>query len=331
MNSKTKILVTGADGFIGSHLAESLVKAGQAVRAMVMYNAFGHRGRLDLADQELVSAMEIFPADIRDQGRVKEAMTDITHVFHLASLIGIPYSYHAPESYVETNVRGTLNLLQAARERGVTQFIHTSTSEVYGTAQTTPMNETHPLNGQSPYAASKIGADQMAQAFYLSFELPVTTIRPFNTYGPRQSARAIIPTVITQIASGVKNLQLGSIRPRRDLTFVDDIVAGFIAALDNKQAMGETINLGSSADISMGGLVDLISKIMEVQIEIETDPVRVRPDKSEVEQLLSDCSKARELLHWKPVVPLSEGIIRTVEFFNHPEVLNQYRPEQYEI
>lgn len=328
--SKT-ILVTGADGFIGSHLSEALVSGGYRVRAMVMYNAFGRCGSLDLVDRKILSEMEIFPADIRDQGRVKEGLVGISHVFHLASLIGIPYSYHAPESYIATNVQGTLNLLQASVNQQVTQFIHTSTSEVYGSAQVTPMPESHPQVGQSPYAATKIAADQMVTAFGLSHDLPVTTIRPFNTYGPRQSARAIVPTIITQLASGKKVIKLGSTTPRRDLSFVADIVNGFVAALDNDQTLGRTINLGAGSDISMGELADLIAKLMNVSLEIETDPARVRPERSEVNRLLADNRRAEELLNWKPTVDLTDGLGRTIEFFSDPEILKSYYPERYEI
>lgn len=323
--------MTGADGFIGSHLSEALVAEGHKVRAMVMYNAFGHRGRLELIDRKILSEMDIFPADIRDQGRVNEAMDGISHVFHLASLIGIPYSYHAPESYVATNVQGTLNLLQAGVSHKVAQFIHASSSEVYGSAQVTPMAESHPQVGQSPYAASKIAADQMVAAFGLSHKLPVTTIRPFNTYGPRQSARAIIPTIITQLASGKKRIRLGSTSPRRDLSFVADVVNGFVAALDNDRAIGQTINLGSGSDISIGELADLIAKLMNVSIEIETDPARVRPEGSEVKKLLADNSRARDLLGWQPTVDLTDGLSRTIDYFSDPDILKSYHPETYEI
>ena len=331
MTTVKKILVTGADGFIGSHLSEALVQAGHEVRAMVMYNAFGHRGRLDFVDKQTLGKMEIFPADIRDQGRVKEAINDVSHVFHLASLIGIPYSYHAPESYVATNVQGTLNLLMASVEQQVKRFVHTSTSEVYGSAQVLPMNESHPLVGQSPYSASKIAADQMVTAFSRSYDLDAVTVRPFNTYGPRQSARAIIPTIITQLASGESTLRLGSTEPRRDLTFVTDIVDGFVASLDNKNCSGETINLGSGGEISIGELAHKISKLMKVSIKIKTDPARVRPDKSEVTRLLADNSKAEKLLGWKPSVDLTEGLSRTIEYFSDPEILKNYHPETYDI
>lgn len=326
-----KILVTGADGFIGSHLSEALVSKGYAVRSMVMYNAFGYRGRLDLVDEKIMREMEIFPADIRDQGRVREAMDGISHVFHLASLIGIPYSYHAAESYVATNVQGTLNLLQASVNHQVAQFIHTSTSEVYGSAQATPMDESHPQVGQSPYAASKIAADQMVTAFGLSHDLPVTTIRPFNTYGPRQSARAIIPTIITQIASDQKRIRLGSTRPRRDFCFVTDMVSGFMAALDNDRTIGRTINLGSGSDISIGELADLIAKLMNASVEIETDSLRIRPERSEVDRLLADNTLARDLLAWQPSIDLTNGLSRTIDYFSNPDILKSYHPETYEL
>ena len=331
MSKPVKILVTGADGFIGSHLTERLVAEGHDVRAMVMYNAFGSVGRLAQLPVEVQNKIEIFPADVCDLGRVTEALQGVTHLFHLASLIGIPYSYHAARSYLNTNVGGSLNLLQAAKQVGVSQFIHTSTSEVYGSAQKTPMNESHPLVGQSPYAASKIGADQMVNAFGVSHDLPVTTIRPFNTYGPRQSARAVIPTIIVQLASGKREIELGSLTPRRDLTFVGDLVSGFIAALDNSETVGRTINIGAGEDHAIGDLAIMIGKLMGVEFTIKTDPNRVRPEKSEVSQLLADNSLAQELLGWSPTVSIEDWLRKTIEYFRQPEILANFHPDRYEI
>lgn len=326
-----KILVTGADGFIGSHLCEALVKAGHRVRAMVMYNAFDHFGNLDSLPRETLAQLEIFPADIRDAGRVDQAVDSISRIFHLASLIGIPYSYVAPESYLDTNVRGSLNLLQSARRAGVAHFVHTSTSEVYGTAQSKPMNENHPLEAQSPYAASKIAADQMVNAFGRSYNLPITIIRPFNTYGPRQSARAIIPTIIGQLAQDQKGLKLGATETGRDLTFVSDIVSGFLATIDCQASLGKTINLGSGVEISIGALAKRIGHLMKRDFELQVDQQRLRPQESEVSSLLCDNSLAQEILNWSPEVPLDDGLTLTIEqLLNQPQVAKN-RPERYQI
>lgn len=304
-----KVLVTGAGGFIGSHLAEKLVESDAKVRAFVHYNALGSWGWLDQSSQK--GNMEIFLGDISDRDSVNDAMDGVETVFHLAALIAIPYSYHAPASYVYTNVEGTLNILQCARQLGVQCVVHTSTSEVYGTARYVPIDETHPLQGQSPYSASKIGADKMAEAFHLSFGLPVVTVRPFNTFGPRQSARAVIPTVITQCLKG-ETIHLGNLSPTRDLNYVSNTVDGFILAASSPSAIGKTINFGSGREISIEDLAKMIAKIIGKQINIECDDQRVRPEGSEVERLLADNTQARALLGWEPIVQLEEGLERTI-------------------
>jgi NAD dependent epimerase/dehydratase len=329
----SRVLVTGADGFIGSHLVESLVKDGYAVRATIMYNAMGSRGWLDEVPDEILKSVEIVATDIRDSHAVRMAVGGCDAVLNLAALIGIPYSYEAPQSYVETNIQGTLNILVAARDLGVTQVIQTSTSEVYGTAQFVPMTEDHPLQAQSPYAASKIAADQMALSFQRSFGLPVKVIRPFNTYGPRQSARAVIPTIIAQLLADSQLLNLGSLHPTRDLTFVSDTAAGFIAALKAEAAVGQVINLGSGFEISIGDLVKLIASEMGVTPEIRTDGNRTRPEQSEVERLWAEISVARELLGWKPEFlgrdGLRRGISLTIEWFA-AQSRGAYRPSEYQ-
>lgn len=330
-----KILVTGADGFIGSHLVERLVRDGYDVRAFVLYNSFNSWGWLDQCAEDVKGRFEVFSGDIRDPHGVRIAMKGCNAVLHLAALIAIPYSYHSPDTYVDTNVKGTLNVLQAARELGVEKVIHTSTSEVYGTAQFVPITEEHPLQGQSPYSASKIGADQMAYSFYTSFQLPVTILRPFNTYGPRQSARAVIPTIIGQIANGERMLKLGAISPTRDFNYVADTVSGFIAGLEADLASGEVINLGSNYEISIEDTVYLIAKLMNTTVEIETDEQRLRPEKSEVERLWADNKKAAELLNWHPdfsnLDGLSRGLEKTIEWFSDPPNLRNYKSDRYNI
>jgi len=318
------VLVTGAGGFIGSHLTERLVEAGADVRALVHYNASGTWGWLD--QSSVCSDIEVVAGDICDRDSVHQAMQSVEIVFHLAALIGIPYSYHAPASYVRTNVEGTLNVLQNARELGVARVVHTSTSEVYGTARYVPIDEAHPLQGQSPYSASKIGADKLAEAFHLSFDLPVVTVRPFNTFGPRQSARAIIPTIITQCLTG-GTVRLGNLHPTRDLNYVTDIVEGFLLAASAPAALGQTINLGSGREISIGELAQLIARLVGQPIIIESEEQRVRPDNSEVERLLADNTLARTLLGWEPVVSLEEGLERTIEWVRQPP--ERYRPGVY--
>ena len=330
-----KILVTGADGFIGSHLTEQLIARGLDVRAFVCYNSFNSWGWLDSVEPKVKKNLDVFMGDIRDPHGVKKAVQGCDVVLHLAALIAIPYSYHSPDAYVETNMKGTLNLLQAARETGIEKFVHTSTSEVYGSAQTVPIREDHRLRGQSPYAATKIGADQLAMSFYDSFELPVAIIRPFNTYGPRQSARAVIPTVITQIASGFKKIKLGAIHPTRDFNFVDDTVRGFIAVTESDRAVGEVMNVGSGYEISIGKLVQRIAEVMNAKIEIISDSKRIRPKKSEVERLCCDASKIMRISGWKPEVSglagLDRGLLKTIEWFTQKQNLGRYKADIYNL
>jgi len=331
----TKILVTGADGFIGSHLTEALVREGYDVRAFVLYNSFGSWGWLDSASAAVKGRLDVFAGDIRDPHGVRKAMTGCDAVLHLAALIAIPYSYHSPDTYVDTNVKGTLNVVQAARELGLAKVVHTSTSEVYGTAKFVPITEEHPLRGQSPYSASKIGADQIALSFHAAFGTPVTVLRPFNTYGPRQSARAVIPTVITQIASGKRKLALGSTHPTRDFSYVDDTVAGFLAALKADGTEGEVINLGSGFEISIGDTARAIAAVMGRDVEIVIDEQRVRPEASEVERLLADTAKARRLLRWTPAYGgldgFKRGLAATVAWFTDATNLARYKSEIYNL
>jgi NAD dependent epimerase/dehydratase len=330
-----KILVTGADGFIGSHLTEALVRQGYDVRAFVQYNSFNSWGWLDRCVPDVAGKFEVFAGDVRDPHGVKTAMQGCDAVLHLAALIAIPYSYHSPDTYVDTNIKGTLNIVQAARELGVGKVIHTSTSEVYGTAHFVPITEEHPLQGQSPYSASKIGADQIALSFYCAFGTPVTVIRPFNTYGPRQSARAVIPTVITQIASGKLQIKLGAIHPTRDFNYVADTVSGFIAALKSERGAGEVINLGSNYEISIGDTVKVIAEAMGADIEIVTDEQRLRPEKSEVDRLWASNEKAKRLLGWQPgyggVEGFKRGIAETVAWFREPANLAAYKSDIYNL
>ncbi len=330
-----KILVTGADGFIGSHLTEALLRRGCDVRAFVLYNSFGHRGWLDHSPEDIRADLDVFAGDIRDPHGVRSAMRGCDLVFHLAALIGIPYSYHSPDTYVDTNVRGTLNVLQAARELGIGKLVHTSTSEVYGTARYVPIDEAHPLQGQSPYSATKIGADQLALSFHQSFDTPVAIARPFNTYGPRQSARAVIPTIITQIASGSREIRLGSLHPTRDFNYVADTVAGFIAIAESDRSIGEVINIGSAFEISIGDTAALIAEVMHTPIRIVADDQRLRPSKSEVERLFASNDKARELTGWTPAYAgrdgFRRGLAETVAWFTREENLKWYRPDQYSI
>ena len=332
---KDKILVTGADGFIGSHLTETLVRAGYEVKAFVLYNSLNSWGWLDHCAADVKGKFEVFAGDIRDPHGVKEAMKGCDAVLHLAALIAIPYSYHSPDTYVDTNIKGTLNVLQASRELGVRRVVHTSTSEVYGSARFVPITEEHPLQGQSPYSATKIAADQLAYSFYASFHLPVVVARPFNTYGPRQSARAVIPTIITQIASGKKQIKLGAVSPTRDFNFVKDTVAGFIAVLESDKGCGEVINFGSNFEISVGDTAALIAEVMDADIEILTDEVRLRPTHSEVERLWADNSKARELFGWAPKYAeldgFKRGLAETVEWIEDADNLRGYKADIYNI
>ncbi len=331
----SKVLVTGADGFIGSHLTEALVRAGHEVRAFVMYNSFNSWGWLDDCASDVRNEFEVFAGDVRDSNGIRQAVQGCDVILHLAALIAIPYSYHSPETYIDTNIKGTLNVVQAARDLGVSRVIHTSTSEVYGTAQYVPINEGHPLQGQSPYSASKIGADQIAMSFHTSFGTPVMTIRPFNTYGPRQSARAVIPTIITQIAQGQREIQLGSVHPTRDFTHVSDTVRGFQSALASESAIGEVINLGSNFEISIGGTALAIAEIMGAEIEVTTADERLRPPDSEVERLWADNSRAKELLNWEPLLSGHRGFVQglkeTCEWFTQPVNLAKYKWDRYNI
>ncbi len=330
-----KILVTGADGFIGSHLTEALVAQGHDVRAFVYYNSFNSWGWLDEADANVKQSLDVFAGDIRDPHGVRTAMKGCDVVMHLAALIAIPYSYHSPDTYVDTNVKGTLNVVQAARELGVERVVHTSTSEVYGTARFVPITEDHPLQGQSPYSASKIGADQMALSFFASFDTPVAVIRPFNTYGPRQSARAVIPTIITQIASGVRQLRLGAMHPTRDFNFVRDTVRGFVSAAECDAVVGQVLNIGSNFEISIGDTAKLIAEAMGRAVEFTCDEQRLRPAGSEVERLWADNSRAAALAGWAPeyagIDGLRRGLSETIAWFSEPANLRRYKAGAYNI
>ncbi|AOP33674.1 NAD-dependent dehydratase [Leptospira tipperaryensis] len=330
-----KILITGADGFIGSHLTEALVRQGFDVKAFVLYNSFNSWGWLDSCHSDVKGKFEVFSGDIRDPNGVRSAMKGCDAVLHLAALIAIPYSYHSPDTYIDTNVKGTLNVVQAAKDLNVSKVIHTSTSEVYGTAKFVPITEEHPLQGQSPYSASKIGADQIAMSFYSSFGTPVSVVRPFNTYGPRQSARAVIPTIITQIANGKRKIKLGAIHPTRDFNFVKDTVSGFISALNSDSSIGEVINIGSNFEISIGDTVKAIANVMKTEVEIESDDQRLRPEKSEVERLWASNEKAKKLLGWEPryggLDGFHRGLSETVEWFQDQKNLSQYKTDIYNI
>ncbi len=332
MNLKNKkILVTGADGFIGSHLTEELVRRGYDVRAFVFYNSFNNWGWLESFPKKALAKIDIFAGDIRDPNGVRKAMKDIDIVFHLAALIAIPFSYHSPDSYVDTNVKGTLNVLQAARDSNCSRVLITSTSEVYGTAQYVPIDEKHPFQGQSPYSATKIGADRIAESFYRSFSTPVTIVRPFNTYGPRQSARAVIPTIITQLLNGEKKIKLGSIHPTRDFNFVKDTAAGFIAIAETPKTIGEEINIASQKEITVGQIATEIINQINPKAKIVSDDIRLRPEKSEVERLLGSNEKMRELTGWQPKYTLKQGLKETIEWFRDKENLRQYKAEIYNV
>lgn len=329
------ILVTGADGFIGSHLAETLLHRGHEVRAMVFYNSFGTHGWLDQLPSNVLKSMELVAGDIRDGDFVRRAVAGCEVVMHLAALIAIPYSYHAPASYVATNVQGTLNVLQASRDHHVRRIVHTSTSEVYGTATYVPIDEKHPLNAQSPYAATKIGADQLALSFHRSFDAPVAVIRPFNTYGPRQSARAVIPTVITQLLSGARRVKLGATSPTRDFSYVGDTVEAFIRLAGCDAAVGRVVNIGSGFEISVGDTARLIAEVIGTPVDIESDAERFRPAASEVERLLADNTLARDFLGWQPSYDgldgFRRGLAETVAWFREPANLARYRAELYAL
>lgn len=325
----SKILVTGADGFIGSHLVEALVKQGHTVRALSYYNSFNDWGWLE--DVSCLPDIEVVSGDVRDPHFCRHIMQGIDLVYHLAALIAIPYSYVAPDSYVDTNIKGTLNICQAAKELGNIRVIHTSTSEVYGTAQYVPIDEKHPLQPQSPYSASKIGADAMAMSFYNSFDLPVTIARPFNTYGPRQSARAVIPTIITQIANGAKEIKLGDTTPTRDFNYVEDTCQGFMALAGSDKTIGETVNIGSNFEISVQDTLELIKKLMGSDVRFVTDDQRIRPGKSEVFRLWCDNSKIDSLTQFKPNHTIESGLQKTIDWFCLPENLSKYKADLYNI
>lgn len=323
-----KILVTGADGFIGSHLTETLLHSGYEVRALAQYNSFNNWGWLE---QVRHTNLEVITGDVRDPGFCREIVRGMDTVFHLAALIAIPFSYVAPDSYVDTNIRGTLNMCQAVRDEGCERLLVTSTSEVYGTAKYVPIDEKHPKQPQSPYSASKIGADAIAMSFYNAFETPVTIVRPFNTYGPRQSARAIIPTIITQIASGKEIIKVGDLYPTRDFNFVEDTARGFIALAKSSRTIGQEINIATGTEISMGDTLDLIAEVMGASVKFEIDSKRLRPANSEVFRLCGDNKLITSLTDWHPEVDLREGLRRTAEWFTNPENLKMYKPDIYNV
>ncbi len=329
MLNKKPVLVTGADGFIGSHLTEALLQKGYKVKALSQYNSFNNWGWLE--DIPPDNNLEIIPGDVRDAHFCKEITKSVDVIFHLAALIAIPYSYIAPDSYVDTNVRGTLNICQAAKENGNIRVVHTSTSEVYGTAQYVPIDEKHPKQPQSPYSASKIGADAMAMSFYNAFNLPVTIARPFNTYGPRQSARAIIPTIITQIANGIKEIKLGDLTPTRDFNYVKDTCNGFIALADNDATIGKEINISSNSEISMRDTLNLIKEIMGSDVKFIADEQRIRPSKSEVFRLWGDNSLITELTGYQQDYPLRQGLEETCNWFSNPDNINKYKANIYNV
>jgi len=324
-----RVLITGADGFIGSHLTEMLVEKGAVVRALSYYNSFNYWGCLE--DVHCLNEIEVVSGDIRDPHYCKQLTKNIDVVFHLAALIAIPYSYIAPDSYIATNIRGSVNMCQAALEERCERFIHTSTSEVYGTAQYVPIDEKHPLQPQSPYSASKIGADAMAMSFHNSFDFPVTIARPFNTYGPRQSARAVIPTIITQIASGIEEIKVGDLSPTRDFTYVRDTCAGLIALAENEKAIGETVNIGSNFEISIGDLINLIKEMMTSDVALEIEEQRIRPKCSEVYRLWCDNSKIRNLTGFETIYSMRDGLQLTIDWFKNPENLSKYKYNIYNV
>jgi NAD dependent epimerase/dehydratase len=326
-----KVLVTGADGFIGSHLTEALVEKGYEVRAFVYYNSFNHWGWIDSFGEEIISRLDIFAGDVRDPNGVRTAMEGCDAVFHLAALIGIPFSYHSPDSYVDTNIKGTLNILQAARLLGTERIFVTSTSEVYGTAKAIPITEEHPLQGQSPYSATKIGADRIAESFHRSFDLPVTIVRPFNTYGPRQSARAVIPTIITQLQSGYEEIALGDLTPTRDFVYVKDTVNGFLEIAGSDESIGEEINIATGSDVSIGELAETIIKMINPDARVKQEEDRFRPDKSEVQRLCGSNGKLKKLTGWKQEYSLEDGLAETIAWFGDENNLKRYKPGRYNV
>ncbi len=325
----SRVLVTGSDGFIGSHLVEKLIEAGNEVRAFVYYNSFNTWGWLDTLPKEILKEIEVFTGDIRDPNGVKEAMKGIDEIYHLAALIAIPFSYHSPDSYVDTNIKGTLNILQAARDLGTSRVLVTSTSEVYGTAQYVPIDEKHPFQGQSPYSATKIGADRIAESFYRSFDMPISIVRPFNTYGPRQSARAVIPTIITQLLAGKEEIKLGSLSPTRDFNYVKDTVNGFVDIAKSDKTIGEEINIATQQEISIEQLAKELIKQINPKARIICDEQRFRPEKSEVNRLLGSNKKIKELTNWKPTYTFEQGLAETIKFFRYN--LDKYKTDIYNI
>ena len=326
-----KVLVTGADGFIGSHLVESLLIQGYSVRAFVFYNSFNSWGWLDSLSPEILKSIEVFPGDIRDPNGVSKAMKGCDIVFHLAALIAIPFSYHSPDSYVDTNIKGTLNILQAARDQSTEKILITSTSEVYGTAQYAPIDEKHPFQGQSPYSATKIGADRLAESFNRSFNTPTIIVRPFNTYGPRQSARAFIPSIITQLLSGQEKLNLGSLTPTRDLNFVKDTVDGFIKLAQTEAAIGQEVNIATGEEHTIGDVAKFLISELNPNATIVTDEQRLRPEASEVFRLIGDNTKIKKLTSWKPSFTLKEGLKETITWFKQPKNLVRYKTWLYNV
>lgn len=324
-----KILVTGADGFIGSHLTEKLVKQGHKVKAFAYYNSFNSWGWLDTLPKEIMKEVEVFTGDVRDPNGVRESMKGMDEVFHLAALIAIPFSYHSPDTYVDTNIKGTLNVLQAARDLDTSRLLITSTSEVYGTAQYVPIDENHPYQGQSPYSATKIGSDRLAESFYRSFNMPITIVRPFNTYGPRQSARAVIPTIITQLLAGKEEIELGSLTPTRDFNYVKDTANGFIEIAKSDKTIGEEINIATQQETSIGQLADELIRQINPNAKIVCDDQRIRPEKSEVNRLLGSNEKIMRLTNWKPNYTFEQGLAETIEFFKHN--LDHYKTDIYNI
>ena len=332
MELKNKqVIVTGADGFIGSHLVEALIEKGAKVRAFVYYNSFNSWGWLDTFPKELLAQIEVFAGDIRDPNGVRTALQGCEVVFHLAALIAIPFSYHSPDSYVDTNIKGTLNVLQAARDNNVEKVLVTSTSEVYGTALYVPIDEKHPFQGQSPYSATKIGADRIAESFYRSFNTPVTIVRPFNTFGPRQSARAVIPTIITQLLNNEKTIRLGNLTPTRDFLFVKDTAAAFVAIAESEKVVGEEINIATQTEISVGDMAQMLVNKIFPQAKIECDDLRLRPEKSEVERLLGSCEKIKRLTSWEQRFSFEAGIDQTIAWLRNPENLKRYKHDIYNI
>jgi NAD dependent epimerase/dehydratase len=326
-----KVLVTGADGFIGSHLVEQLISSGYKVKAFVYYNSFNSWGWLDSLPKDIISQIEIFAGDIRDPNGVRTAMHDCSIVFHLAALIAIPFSYHSPDSYIDTNVKGTLNIVQAAKNLGVERVLVTSTSEVYGTAQYIPIDENHPRQPQSPYSASKIGADAIADSFYRSFDIPLTVVRPFNTFGPRQSARAVIPTIISQLLNGIEEIKLGDITPTRDLLFVKDTVSGFLKIAECDMLIGHEVNIATQSEISVGDLAQSLINQINPKAKIVTDSIRLRPEKSEVFRLFGSNQKLKSFTDWEQKYSLAVGLEQTIEWFSDKKNLQQYKSEIYNI